>query len=121
LLVIIGERCDECLILHISPHNTDICVRDTLNITVTTNRSEPHISPYTIYVDGDVCSSGSTNGLVACREEEGSVVQRIIFTYHITAIKYGTTNIQAQTIYYGSEFYSPRVELTITECTPDGE
>ena len=56
-----------------------------------------------------------------CREEDGDLF-RTTFSYQIKAIGNGMATLWAQTIYYGAEWSSPRIALTIRECDiPDGK
>ena len=99
----LGERCISCLLQHISPNISDICVGGTLNITITTNQSHPHGSVFTLLINDGVChSGGGGDGMVSCREQGGDVLQAT-FSYYITARNAGIATIKAHTTYYGAE------------------
>ena len=116
-VVIIGERCNYCLRQHISPNTSDICVDDTFNITITTSQSQPHGSPFTLLINRNTCSSdGGGSGIVTCREQSGDILQQTTFSYYVTAVHNGTVNIQGHTTYYGAEWFSNIIEVTISDC-----
>ncbi|XP_065898268.1 uncharacterized protein [Dysidea avara] len=122
-LIAVGERCISCLLQHISPNISDICVGDPFNITITTNQSHPHGSVFTLLINDGVChSGGGGDGMVSCREQGGDVLQAT-FSYYITARNAGIATITAHTTYYGAEWYSTSKVVTIRECdddTPEG-
>jgi len=128
IYIFIGERCISCLLQHISPNKSDICVGDTQNITITTNQSQPHGSAFTLLINDSVCHSGGASSVVSCREQGGDVLQHT-FSYHVTAINPGIVTIKAHTTYYGAEWYSTSEVVSIRECdapedesnTPEGD
>ena len=116
-MYIIGEVCNSCLLQHILPNTSDICVGDTFNITITTNQSQPHNSPFTLNINRNACSSdGGSSGVVTCQEQSGDVLHQTTFTYYVTAVHNGTVSVQGHTVYYGAEWFSNIIEVAIRDC-----
>jgi len=96
-------------------------VGETLNITITTNQSQPHGSVFTLLINDSVCS-GDGSGVVTCREQGGDVFYQTTFSYNVTAINTGIVTIKAHTNYYGAEWYSTSKVVAIRECaTPESD
>lgn len=99
-----------------------MCVGDVLTVTLSTNQSQPHESVFTLNVNSNVCNSGGGGGgIVSCREEEGNVTHHTAFSYYITALNPGIANIQGHTLYFGGEWYSITMTVTIRQCHTEGE
>jgi len=116
----IGETCNDCLVQHISPDRTDICVGDIIVITITSQAQ----TAVTLLVNESVCHSGSGgNNLVTCREQNGGAFQTTAaFSYNVTAMNTGVLFIRAHATYHGAQWYSTSEILNIRECdTPEGE
>ena len=125
LLYTAGDQCTGCLLQYFTPNRGDICVGDVVTVTLSTNRSQPHESIFTLNVNSNVCNSGGGGGsIVSCREEEGNITHRTTFSYYVTALNPGIANIQGHTLYYGGEWYSTTTAVTIRPCrdtSPKGE
>jgi len=93
-------------------------VGDILTVTISTNQSQPYENAvFTLNINSNVCNNGGGGDkIVSCREEEGNVTHHTTFSYNVTALNPGTANIQGHTLYYGGEWYSTSMAVTIRPC-----